>query len=175
MRHTEPRRVIQLGLNFLDLHRYDALGFLPHNQVGLWSDNAEIYENHPSKQADAKYFNQLRREYHHNGIYFGGVAFKYQKPVSDFAKVAEMAVPYVDVVTTSGIKTGHQADLQKVVEMREAIGNHPLAIASGITPENVSQYMDYADCFLVATGVSHPDTDELDPRRVFRLARLLSA
>jgi predicted TIM-barrel enzyme len=44
----------------------------------------------------------------------------------------------------------------------------PLAIASGITPENVGDYLDVADCFLVATGISRSFT-ELEPSRVRRL------
>ncbi len=46
--------------------------------------------------------------------------------------------------------------------MKEAIGDSPLAIASGIRPDNVTDYLDCADCFLVATGISRTWTD-LDP------------
>ena len=49
--------------------------------------------------------------------------------------------------------------------MKQALGEFPLGIASGITPENVSEYLDIADCFLVATGISTSFT-ELDPVRV---------
>lgn len=52
--------------------------------------------------------------------------------------------------------------------MKQAIGEFPLAIASGITPENVSESLDIADCFLVAKGISTSFT-ELDPVRVKRL------
>jgi predicted TIM-barrel enzyme len=38
--------------------------------------------------------------------------------------------------------------------MKAALGDVPLAIASGITPENVGDYLEMADCFLVATGIS---------------------
>jgi hypothetical protein len=36
--------------------------------------------------------------------------------------------------------------------LKRALGDWPLAIASGITPENVGEYLPVADCFLVATG-----------------------
>lgn len=36
-----------------------------------------------------------------------------------------------------------------------------LAIASGITPENIQDYLDFAGCFLVATGISK-SFEELD-------------
>ncbi len=37
--------------------------------------------------------------------------------------------------------------------MREAIGDHALAVASGITPENVGDFLPYVDAFLVASGI----------------------
>jgi predicted TIM-barrel enzyme len=74
----------------------------------------------------------------------------------------------MDVVTTSGPGTGRAAEVTKIQRMREALGDAPLAIASGITPENVDQYLPYADCFLVATGISRSD-GEFDSRRVLAL------
>jgi predicted TIM-barrel enzyme len=99
------------------------------------------------------------------------VAFKHQRPVRDTAAAARAAVPYVDVLTTSGAATGVSAPLAKISAMRQATKRHPFAIASGITPENLQNYQDHADCFLVATGVSASQA-ELDPRR---LSALVSA
>lgn len=52
-----------------------------------------------------------------------------------------------------------------IQRMKQALGDTPLAIASGITPENVADYLPHADSFLVATGISRSFT-ELDPVRV---------
>jgi predicted TIM-barrel enzyme len=60
----------------------------------------------------------------------------------------------MDVVTTSGKGTGWAADIKKIQKMKQAMGDFPLAIASGVTPENVTTYLPVADCFLVATGIS---------------------
>lgn len=49
--------------------------------------------------------------------------------------------------------------------MKEALGDLPLAIASGITPDNIKRYLPYADCYLVATGISKSFT-ELDEARL---------
>ena len=50
------------------------------------------------------------------------------------------------------------------------VAGHPLAIASGITPQNVGDYMAQGDAFLVATGVNYPDDFyNLDPRRLRQL------
>jgi predicted TIM-barrel enzyme len=43
-------------------------------------------------------------------------------------------------------------------------------LPSGITPDNVTDYLPYADAFFVATGVSGSFT-ELDPGKVLELVR----
>ena len=58
--------------------------------------------------------------------------------------------------------------------MKLALGDTPLAIASGITPENVEEYLPYADSLLVATGISNGFT-ELDPLRVRSLVERVRA
>jgi len=75
----------------------------------------------------------------------------------------------MDVVTTSGVATGQEADLDKVGTFRGAIGAAPLALASGITPDNARSYRD-VDCFMVATGINHPGNFyDIDPQRLAAL------
>jgi len=159
-----------IGLNCLDLGM-SAVDFVPKTTAGLWIDNAGISEDEDPVAA-ARTFAERRRRSGWQGIYFGGVAFKYQDPVDDVAEAARLAVPFVDVITTSGEGTGEAADVSKIRQMKETIGRHPLAIASGITPENVAEYLPWADCLLVATGVSDSHT-ELNPSRVRALVRAM--
>jgi predicted TIM-barrel enzyme len=94
--------------------------------------------------------------------------------VRDLAKAARRAAPWIDVVTTSGPGTGKAAAPAKVRAMKEALGEHPLALASGVTPENVTDYLPWVDGFLVATGISYTFED-LDPARVRDLVRIVRA
>lgn len=51
---------------------------------------------------------------------------------------------------------GHVAKLgaqEKLVAMRAGVGDRALALASGVTPENVSAYLPHVDAFLVASGI----------------------
>ena len=93
------------------------------------------------------------------------VYLKYQRHVEDLETAARLAAKYMDVVTTSGPRTGGAAEVEKIARMKAAIGSYPLALASGITPENVHAYLPHADCFLVATGISR-SFSELEPSRV---------
>jgi len=159
-----------IGLNCLDLGM-SAVSYIPKDTAGVWIDNAGVSEGR-NPVVGAQEFARLRRDSEWFGVYFGGVAFKYQGHIKNVARVAKLAVPFVDVITTSGPGTGMAADLTKICKMKMAIGNHPLAIASGITPENVEKYMPYVDCFLVATGISDSHT-ELNPFKVRKLAKAL--
>lgn len=125
----------------------------PHVQ-GMWADNACIDERVFEQPIAERAYQNMRERW--QGIYFGGVAFKGQRKVKPemYGEAARKAMPFMDVVTTSGPGTGEAADVDKIRAMRAALGDFPLAIASGITPDNVSQYLPYADCFLVASGIS---------------------
>ncbi len=160
------------GLNLLGLDPRKALEILPPDAGGLWTDNAGITEDRGCPEAEA--FAARRKASPWAGLYFGGVAFKYQGHVKDPARVAALAMPFVDVITSSGAGTGSAPSPEKIRAMRAAIGDHPLAIASGITPENAHLFTPHADCFLVATGVSDSHT-ELNAKRVRALADALAA
>ena len=63
----------------------------------------------------------------------------------------------MDAVTTSGVATGKAADLEKITTFRRACADHPLAVASGITPDNISDYAPLLDAILIATGINEDD------------------
>jgi uncharacterized protein len=156
-----------MGINCLDLEPASVVSLAPEGVSGVWTDNSLIDEDlEVQKEAEGVFKNRVDNGWF--GLYFGGVAFKYQKPVKNLEKVTLLAKKYMDVVTTSGPATGKSADIEKIKIMRSVLGDYPLAIASGITPENVTDYLPIADCFLVATGISKGFT-ELDPVLVKRL------
>lgn len=84
---------------------------------------------------------------------FAGVAFKYRIYELQPAEAARQAFKAGFIPTTSGIATGMAPDLGKIVAMSNAT-NGVLAVASGITPENVAQYAPYLSHILVATGIA---------------------
>lgn len=159
-----------LGVNMLDLRACEAVALHRYTGDGVWADDAGVYSNTDTSEARRVARSRLSGGW--KGLYFGGVAFKHQRHVTDPAEAARAAIPYVDVVTTSGSATGTAPDAKKIQCMKEAIGEHPLAIASGMTPDNVLTFMPWADCFLVATGISRSFT-ELNPVLVRAFAEAL--
>jgi hypothetical protein len=150
-----------MAANFLAVTGKDAfpiLGALAADGCQIdayWADDACIDED--GENAQAKAIAEIRQASGWDGLYFGGTAFKKQRAVDParYADAARNACQFMDVITTSGVATGQEADLGKIETFRKAIGDRPLALASGITPDNASSYAD-VDCFMVATGINEP-------------------
>ncbi len=168
------RPYIWLGVNFLGEPGTVAFPILAELARGgcridaYWADDARIDES-ARHQAEAEEMAGIRAGSGWSGLYFGGVAFKKQRPVAkaDYRRAAERAAPFMDVVTTSGIATGQEADLAKIEAFRKALGTAPLALASGITPDNADRYCGLVDVFLVATGINRTgDFYNIDPARL---------
>ncbi|MGD2067612.1 MAG: BtpA/SgcQ family protein [Gemmatimonadota bacterium] len=168
---TERLADCWLGVNCLDLAPDEVFPRIGPGVVGVWVDNAMI-EEEKDDQPDAEAVRAARVASGWEGLYFGGVAFKYQRHVADIRRAARVARRFVDVVTTSGPGTGLAAQLEKIRIMKRALGDFPLAIASGITPDNVIDYLPVSDGYLVATGIS-TTFEELDPGRVRRLVEVV--
>ena len=176
-RCRQAHPLLWLGVNFLGVTGRDAfpiLGNLESRGLAIdayWADDACIDEQQES-QNQAADIKSVRKGSGWSGIYFGGTAFKKQRvvdPANYFAS-GQIAKQWMDVVTTSGIATGEPAEIDKIQTFRQGVGTNALAVASGITPENVHGYAPYVDAILVATGIniSH-DFYNIDRTRLSRL------
>lgn len=174
---------VWLGVNFLaqpgDV-AFPILGRLAAEGCALdayWADDACMDERQPT-QTKAESIAAIRAASGWQGLYFGGVCFKKQRPVDPALNEhsARIARPFMDVVTTSGIATGEATDLTKIADFRRGLGTAPLAIASGVTPDNAMDYAADVDCFLVATGINRKgDFYNIDPARLGALLDLTRA
>jgi len=171
---------VWLGVNFLAQPGRVAFPILGQLQSegcqidAYWADDACMDERQ-STQTEAESIAAIRAASGWQGMYFGGVCFKKQRLVDPAlnAYSARLALPFMDVVTTSGVATGQATDLSKITDFRRGLGSAPLAIASGVTPENAHHYAADVDCFLVATGINRPgDFYNIDPARLSALLDL---
>ncbi len=167
----------KVGVNFLGVTISESMRLLheTRNSLGFWMDDVGYEEARDCNYVEdlpilesTEIPERIRGALTHmdyKGLLFGGVDFKYQRPAQDLTRVTRTVAQFVDVVTTSGPATGAPPTVEKIQRMREAIPGGQLAIASGMTPENVESFLDYVDYFLVATGISDSHT-ELNPDRV---------
>lgn len=164
-----------IGLNMMDVAPMDALHVIPPSTSALWVDDGGMSEAESDPARRARWHWEARKERTYwGGLFFGSVAFKYRAPVRNPARLARLAMDYMDVIVTSGVTTGSAPSIDKIRSMRSLIGSFPLAIASGITCENVASYLPFVDCFMVATGISDSST-QLNRERTRRLAELIHA
>lgn len=98
---------------------------------------------------------------------FASVAFKYRpyEPAPELAALNALRAGFIP--TTSGSGTGSAPELSKIITMSKATGG-VLAVASGMTPENVASFAPYLSHILVATGIAK-DAHRMDVDKLKRL------
>lgn len=154
--------------HMLDMVWADAPGVSSMEVSSTACDIAQILVDHP---VHAVPYPPKGRVSH----FFASVAFKYQPAEPDPGTAAIKAWQLGMIPTTSGPATGQSPTVEKIVAMREALDEYalgqavmrrgrpgevlraPLAIASGMTVENVKAFLPYATHFLVSTGISSDD------------------
>lgn len=128
-----------VGVNMLDKYAEDAILY-EFNLDGLWCDQSLSLEDYKNRKF--------------KGMLFTGLAFKYQPQPKDIEKACKESLLTSDVSTTSGPGTGKAAGLAKILELRKNLGNHPMAIASGVSIDNIDLYKDIVDYLLVASSIT---------------------
>lgn len=125
---------LPIGINGLGYEADSvALAAADESVSAVWSDT-------PFKEASG-------------AVQFHPVAFKGQPQPDDLEQAVHAARAVSTVITTSGPGTGVAANLDKIRKIREYAGDHPVAVASGVTPENAAEYFEHVDAVLVATGI----------------------
>jgi len=146
IRTTYP--TMKVGVNFLQL---DTLPAVAESSIlgfdYLWADKSYLQNKSTLYIAEEIAENKITP-------YFGCVAFKYQKPEEDLEWSCLKAKELIDVVVTSGDGTSYAPDIEKIKTIKRFIGDKPLAIASGISPENKSMYKEWVDYFMVASSIT---------------------
>jgi hypothetical protein len=151
VRKQHPERWI--GINLLDISAETE-----------WPRLEKIVQDHPD--LNALWMDRLPGIFPNTRSGFelmGGVAFKYINPDLDGPELVEAcrdAMYCVDTVTTSGSKTGSPPAVAKLKAMREAIDPQArLALASGVSIENATDFLPYVDTFLVASSITERRDD----------------
>lgn len=162
---------LKVGVNYL--------GWAPENAVkanlglGLdmtWTDQQVTFSQNAPWQAAQRVQDALAGNAGHQ--VFVGVGFKHQAFEPDPLAAAIEAFRFGFVPTTSGIATGQSADVSKLQMLRAGLKDAPLAVASGVTPDNARDYAPLLSHILVATGVSS-SFYELDYELLHRLVAIV--
>ena len=161
-----------LGVNFLAVAGRDAFPVLGRLQAegckvdAYWADDARIADR-PAGPAQAGEIARIPAATGRPGRSFR--VFAVNAPSrGDPALSRHPAAPSrarARLATTSGIATGHQADDAKIADFRAGLGDAPLALASGVTPQNAARHgRDHLCVSAVLPGTSWQD--ECDRQRL---------
>lgn len=162
-----------VGTNLLGVDPFNALAAnIAHGFDMTWTDEQITHSDLEDFAIAERMREMLQATPSH--LVFAAVAFKYQRPEPKPATAARTALSYGFIPTTSGIGTGVAANVGTIAVLRREIGEDaPLAIASGIDPENVGWFAPHLSHVLVATGISK-DFHEIDPERLGLLCKACS-
>lgn len=154
----------KVGVNYLTMNAFDGVLRAESNLFdAFWTDASGVRSDGIEDVAiKVQQFLSICR----NIKFFGSVAFKYQRTDPNPALAAELATRLGMIPTTSGSATGKAPPVEKIKSIYEFNQNRPLAIASGVTPENVLSLAPYVSHILVSTGISKSffefDADKLN-------------
>lgn len=157
-----------VGLNFLGNDAmYTAKIVKEYGLDMVWSDYCGLSSEGLSLEGYELHF---WADYNKNIEIFASIAFKYQADEPNPPLAAELAKKYGFIPTTSGSGTGHAPTVDKIESMSTATGGW-LAVASGMTPENIEQFKDHISHVLVSTGISK-DEYHFDEEKIKRFVKL---
>lgn len=144
IKETFPK--LWVGVNILDMQPSVSLKIdLPFD--GIWIDKTLTLTD-----VENKIF---------KGDIFSGLNFKYQKQFSgkDLEDQIQIIKQTSTIACTSGAGTGKEASIEKIKNIKELLGDFPLALASGVSSNNIENYLPYVDNFLVASSIT--DNNEI--------------
>lgn len=94
----------------------------------------------------------------------------------DLAETAKAAQFFrTDGLIVTGTATGSEAKPEDLAAVKKACPDLPLLVGSGITPDNVRQYLPFVDAFIVGSSLKKEGhwANELDPARVEKMVAAL--
>lgn len=166
---------IPLGINCLNV---DAMGFemaIDHNCSFIQVDSVVGHVKPRDEESIAEFFKRYRART--DAYLMGGVRFKYQPvlSVNTVEKDLMVAMTRCDAICVTQDATGQETSIEKIKSFRNAIGNFPLFVCAGITPENVSEQLKYADGAVTGSYFkdTYKDTGTVCPEHVRKLMNVV--
>lgn len=148
---STARSEIVYGVNCLNV---DAMGFELAQEFGaafVQLDSVVGHVKPRDEEALAAFLELYRGRY--SGYVLGGVRFKYQPVLSEHSLEEDLvcAKGRCDAVAVTQDATGQETSLDKIRSFRAGLGDFPLIVAAGVTPENARESLRIADGAVVGS------------------------
>jgi hypothetical protein len=150
-----------IGINFM-CDPIKSASTVPLDANALWIDKGLGQVNYIDEITKVK---NILTERQWKGLYFGGFCLKGNNQIlfenhSYFSSLHWNPEKYFDVCVTSGFSTGVSIDNKSLEIVKNKSNGVSLALASGININNISNFINSVDYFVVGTGV---EKDSIDP------------
>lgn len=153
-----------VGVNCLALGANGALKYFGNRSSlgvhGVWTDNVIGWRyNMRLTEANMLFLDRCGgdlRAKDSPAVLFGGLAMKGEGYIEDDDEAASLvahAQKYVDVVTVSGEGTGQSMSMDRLSKIRDVVQGGKIAVASGVSPYNLTPHLEYADYVLVGSSI----------------------
>lgn len=142
---------IVYGVNCLNV---DAMGFELAREFDASFVQLDSVVGHvkPRDEESIEAFLGLSRK-RYQGYVLGGVRFKYQPVLSEHTLEEDLAIAKTrcDAVAVTQDATGQETSMEKIKSFRAGLGDFPLIVAAGVTPENARESLLIADGAVVGS------------------------
>lgn len=172
-----------IGINLLGASTDDALrwivaqGAIDESRIpqALWVD--DVMDSGEMNSPEKVYRNKQKSDVLSQVQLFGGIAHKASSTYDeapDFVLCTVAALNgVVDVITTSGAGTGIAPSVEKMQAVSEGAYGKPIALASGVTAENLPSFA-FVDYVLVSSSIeTSPGSGVFDDEKLGELIKIV--
>lgn len=161
-REVVRRATIPVGINILP-NDYEKAFRIAHEVGARFIQIDHVTGEYLVENLDGEYVpcRPVNREdlFAHRARYpqiavLGGIHPKYYRPIDPKASIVDAARrgrDFADAVVVTGSKTGEQASISDLSEVKHAIAPHLVFVGSGLTPENVNEQLAIVDGAIVGS------------------------
>lgn len=156
------------GVNCLNV---DPMGFYLAQTYGASFVQLDSVAGHLKVRDDSAFaaFMEKARAYY-DGYVLGGVRFKYQPYLSGRSLEEDLTIGMTrcDAIVVTQNATGQETSMDKINEFRKIMGDFPLVVGAGMTPDNCEKQFAVADAAIVGSFFkdTYKDTGDVDVNHV---------
>ena len=169
LQETHKRKPnVVIGVNVLPNEFYRSLP-LAKKYGADFVQLDQVAGTYQSGQLDFEQYKQVKSQYPEI-IVLGGVWPKYYHPIegSNLEKDLRTGMQRAEAIVVTGAGTGKETPFDKIKRFKEVIGEHPLVVGAGLTPENAYDQLCISNGAIVGTSLKIDDNTQnpMDKQRI---------
>lgn len=169
LQETHKRKPnVVIGVNVLPNEFYQSLPLAQKYGVDFVQLD-QVAGTYRSGQLDFEYYERVKSQYPEISV-LGGVWPKYYHPIegSDLETDLRTGIQRAEAIVVTGAGTGKETPLDKINQFREIIGEYPLVVGAGLTPDNAYDQLCISNGVIVGTSlkVDNNTYNPMDRQRV---------